>query len=200
MEQFGAAWKTLPHEQFEISFILSSRGLQYLHVYLWLLVDIAWMQGFHYMGDLCGFSLVFVSWCLFLRAAATRSYDDSFICFTQFVWLCGNMWWMSGEVHDIREPDEDKIYDVRANQASYMLIFAFLFASVYFIIVKPSNYIRFKNVTNVQHKEDSSIIDDAKVPNKMLCFPRFKDYERIHLLFWIGKDCAWVSFGIIRIP
>lgn len=186
MESFGAAWRTLPNEDFKLNFLLSSKGLQYLHIYLWICVDIAWMQGFLYMGDFFGIILVFCSWTLFLRALASGSYDDSFICFTQFIWLCGNMWWMSGEVHDIRYPEEDTMYDIKANQASYAMVFAFLFACVYFIIVRPSYYIRNKNVSNEQHK-NTSIIDDAKIPQKMTCFPRFKDYERIHLLFWIGK-------------
>jgi len=191
MESFGSAWLTPPHENFSLSFLLSLKGLTYIHIYLWICVDIAWMQGFLYMGDFFGIVLVFCSWSLFLRLIASGSYDDGFICFTQFLWLAGNMWWMSGEVHDIRYPEEEPAYEVKANQASYAMVSAFLCACVYFVIVRPSYYIRNKNTNhNNSQNKNSSVLEDTKIPQKMSCFPRFKDYERIHVLFWIGKGIA----------
>lgn len=198
MESFGQAWTTLPLFEWTPNFLFTPKGLQYLHIYLWILVDFSWMQGFYYMGDVCGVATVILGGILFIKAVFSRSLENTFLYFTQLLWLSANMYWMSGEVHDIRYQEEEPVYEARTIITSYLLIGAFILATIYFFILKMIHCFQKPNKYSSTTSTSSPFLDDSsisssnsKFSSKMLCFPRFKDYERIHLLFWIGKDCAW---------
>ena len=187
---FGGAWTTLPNKQWRscVDFIASSKGLHYFHLYFWIIKDIAWMQGLYYLGNIFGGLAVMLSFWISIRAFLGKSYDEFFISIALLMWVAANLWWMSGDLHDLNNPNALALYDLRTVESVNILMLAFSFSGVYFLVTRP--------LLCVQTSWNSNGDD---IQFQASCFQRFKDYERIHLFFWLGKDLAWVrSNNLLR--
>ena len=91
----------------------------------------------------------------------------------QILWLFGNYWWMSGELHDVAYPDAPPVYNVRALQAGHVLQSAMCFMAVYYLILKPLKVLdRF---------QVDDLVDDttALQPRLPRLFPSWRHYEQI---------------------
>jgi hypothetical protein len=177
-QAFGSAWTTLPDEVFTLSFFVTARGMQCVQIYLCILTDISWMQGYYVMGDVFGTAAVMVALSFVLRSIFLRNYDDMFIGIAHSLWQIGNFVWMTGELHDIQYPERKSLYSERAELSTLILQIALIYSGIYFFIIKPFNCVRVNRVT-IQKQ-----YDDGKIPSRMTCFKRFRDYERMHLFFW----------------
>lgn len=181
-------WRYPPDEPWSPKYYLTIRGGECLATYAWILKDLAWTQDWYWMGFIFGSAALCVCTILLFHAASLGNINEVWIGMGQFLWLFGNIWWMSGELHDNQYPDEPPIYDERTLEAGYVLKTALIVTGLYVCIIKPS-----KILNKYENKESLSLFDTTglvcRFPQSI--FSSWRDYENTHILFWTGKDCAW---------
>lgn len=92
--------------------------------------------------------------------------------------------WMIGEAHDYEYPDEYPIGIQHSNVSAIVLEVALAWLLFYYFIILPCNLM-------VCNKASLSEYDDNKLKPRLPCFKNFRQYENLHMLFWIAKDLAW---------
>ena len=98
------------------------------------------------------------------------------------MWLTANYVWMSGELYSDNFVNDDAqvLYNNSTITAGNILLAAFLYLLVFFLILKPFNILP-------KPSQDSKLIYDTPglLKGRMkLIFNNFREYENIHLLFW----------------
>jgi hypothetical protein len=75
------------------------RPIENMHIYLWILKDLAWSQDWYYPALI--FGTLALAWCavLFYEAYALRSLYEAYMAIATTLWLAANFVWMAGE-HD----------------------------------------------------------------------------------------------------
>lgn len=180
-------WFDPPCEPLSIEYFFSVRGQDGFHVYLWIMKDLSWVQAWYWPGLI--FGILTLTWSAFMlwRACWRRSLDELWTHSAQFMWLLGNFFWMQGELHDYKYPNEPSIYNHRANQAGYIFIAALIWISIYYCIAKPLNI--------TSSREVNAAYDTTGFKCRFpYFFQSWREYENVHILFWIGKDCFWCWF------
>ena len=179
----GNCWTSLPDEPFGLGFYLTSRGQCTLHVYLWLAKDLTWVQGWYYEGLVIGGLAVSLNIYCMAKSAYKRDIGDLWSYITEFFWLFANYWWMIGELHDSQFPDDVEIYDQHAHVSERIMTTALVWASLYYIILKPCGW-------------NTALPSESSAKTGLVRFPSYfkswDEYENTHTLLWSGKDTAWV--------
>jgi hypothetical protein len=177
-------WFDPPCEPLTLNYFFSVRGQDGFHVYLWIMKDLSWVQAWYWCG--LTFGTLTLIWSAFIlwRACSRRSLDEIWTHSAQFMWLFGNFLWMQGELHDSKYPNETSIYNERADQAGYIFITALVWISIYYLIAKPLNI--------TSSPEINAAYDTTGFQCRFpALFRSWREYENVHILFWIGKDCFW---------
>jgi hypothetical protein len=78
------------------------RPIENIHIYLWILKDLAWSQDWYYPALIFG-TLALV-WCavLFYEAYALRSLYEAYMAIATTLWLAANFVWMTGKYAILR--------------------------------------------------------------------------------------------------
>ncbi len=182
----GICWFYPPNEDWDLSYYWTLRGAENFHIYVWALKDLSWMQLWYWPGMIAGAGAVtWSAYLLIFHAMWDGNYWEIIFGIGQFVWLFGNYWWMTGELHDHEYPDEPLLYNKRTYEAGIMLKCAFVFVGIFTLILKPLGL--FKPKVEALNKYDRA----GLVPRLKFLFPSWRDYENIHIFFWLGKDVAW---------
>lgn len=92
--------------------------------------------------------------------------------------------WMRGEAHDHEYPEEAPIAVESTDISALILSVAFVWLFVYYVVLLPLNVI---------HSSKASLLeyDDGQMRPRCVMFKNFRQYENVHMLFWISKDLAW---------
>jgi hypothetical protein len=177
-------WFDPPCEPLELNYFFSVRGQDGFHIYLWILKDLSWVQAWYWPGLI--FGTLTLTWSAFMlwRAFYRKSLDEVWTHSAQFLWLFGNFLWMQGELHDNHYPNDTSIYNERADQAGYIFITALLWISIYYCLAKPFNL-------SSSHEINAPYNTTGFKPRFSSLFRSWREYENVHILFWIGKDCFW---------
>jgi hypothetical protein len=148
-----------------------------------------------------------------------RYVEQIWIDLTCLLWLGGHFWWMDGELHDYKYPNDKPQYDAHTKNTIYIFIIASSIVTFYYIIIKPMQIILSRqkndnennlNWKKVEESKSESFVSmffysppppEAKLENNegltLLAgrFPGFfrnwGEYENIHVLFWLLKDTGW---------
>jgi hypothetical protein len=180
-------WFDPPCEPLTVDYFFSVRGQDGFHVYLWIMKDLSWVQAWYWPGLIFGTLTLIWSAFMLWRACWRKSLDEVWTHSAQFMWLFGNFLWMQGELHDNKYPDEPSIYNQRADQAGYIFIAALIWISIYYCIAKPLNI--------TSSREVNAAYDTTGFQCRFpYFFQSWREYENVHILFWIGKDCFWCWF------
>lgn len=183
----GLCWLEWPDEPWNIKYYISSRGHDNFHIYLWILKDMSWLQGWFWCGHIFGGLALAWIWFIILKSLWNREKSQAWIGFSQFIWLLANFLWMSGELYDSQYPHRKHVYNERNALAGHLLITALSMIGVYYVVVLP--YQRFfytrKDKEAIYHPTDNL---STRCPD---VFSSWTDYENVHVLFWLGKDVAW---------
>lgn len=150
---------------------------------LWILEDFFWVQGGFWPGTVFAtlaflWSFVFISWAV--EYSSTREIVHSI---AQMLWTLGNGIWLFGELHDVQYPNnawqlEDGCCTIASVVLAAALALMVSFSCVaYFIPLDSPGDVFF---------EDHDVFN-AHVP----FFRRWRHFELLHLMFWLGKDLAW---------
>jgi hypothetical protein len=91
---------------------------------------------------------------------------------------------MRGEAHDHEYPDEMPIANDCSNMSALILGIALCWLLIYYCAFLPFNLI---------HSSKASLFeyDDGLLRPRCSVFRNFRQYENLHMLFWICKDLAW---------
>ena len=91
---------------------------------------------------------------------------------------------MIGEAHDFEYPDEIPISIQHTNDSAVVLFAALIWESMYYCIILPCNLLPCPKPALIEY-------DDGSLQPRFSCFKNFRQYENLHMLFWIAKDLAW---------
>lgn len=91
---------------------------------------------------------------------------------------------MRGEAHDHEYPEELPIAVACSNMSAFILLVALIWLVIYYAVFLPFNLI---------HSSKASLLeyDDGQLRPRCSVFRNFRQYENLHMLFWIFKDLAW---------
>lgn len=174
-----------------LQYYFSIRGVENLLIYLWIFKDLSWTQNWE-IGLFFSCSGVVLFAGLIVLSLYWRCYDEAWHFTASFFWLFANTWWMSGELQDWNYPTLPKVYDDRKHDCSHIMEFALAWILFYFVILKPFRIFErlgcSSQTNNLKHKE---FFYDVGVQPRFPCFSTWRQYEQIHILFWLGKDYAW---------
>jgi hypothetical protein len=92
--------------------------------------------------------------------------------------------WMRGEAHDYEYPDEMPIANECSNISALILAIAFVWLLAYYWVFLPLNLIYTSKASLLEY-------DDGQLRPRCSTFRNFRQYENLHMLFWISKDLAW---------
>ena len=91
---------------------------------------------------------------------------------------------MTGEAHDHKYPDSIPISDQHNDESARILESALIWLALYYLIVLPFNLMPI-NPSSVEE------YDDGDMSSRFSYFKNFRQYENVHMMFWLAKDLAW---------
>ena len=91
---------------------------------------------------------------------------------------------MRGEAHDHEYPEETPIGVESSDISALILSVAFAWLLVYYVVFLPLNLIHSSKASLMEY-------DDGSMRPRCGVFRSFRQYENLHMLFWISKDLAW---------
>ena len=186
----GNSWMRGPRIRWSpCFFVLDIRGAEYFHLYLWMMKDLAWTQDWYYSGLSMAISAVIWSGYLIFRSIMYENYYEICLGCGQFLWLFGNLWWMSGEIYDHQFPPADEsggYYTGRQHTAGAVLSVALGWIGFYYIVLRGHKEINIKpSKASLRKYDESGLI--CRYP----FIHSWREYENLHILWWCGKDTAW---------
>jgi hypothetical protein len=164
-----------------LRFFFTRRGVEYLHMYFWIVKDIAWTQNMYTLAITVG--LLAVLWCLVIAGYAIyqKKYLELYMTVGVALWLTGNFVWMQTEV----STQDDAIGVPRSSKILETAVAWFLF---YYIILRPLNVLPIKSQLYEPDEDEKGLT--PRYPLN-LYFVNWRDYEHVHTLFWSAKDLCW---------
>lgn len=164
----------LTHELF-----FSVRYVENIHLYFWLLKDLAWALDYKEMG--ITFGLIAILWLgiLFYYAIRAKSTEEIYFLVPTSLWLIGNYLWMQGEL----ENNDDAIGRPNGKYCmiSGMVIIIFYYAFLHTKNILTPNY------------EIEKVYNENGLKCRFEYFRNFRQYEQFHTFNWLGKDLCWNS-------
>ena len=178
----GICWLYPPTSAFHWDYFLSIRGGENLHLYMWILKDLSWTQEWYYPAWTFGTMALVWAFYLLFHAAHDRATNEIFIRVAVVIWIFGNWWWITGEVHDWNYPDEPKQYDIRTIETAYILDAGLCWLGLFYLIVKPLKLFDADNIVMLKRYDQTGL--PARLP---FIFSTWREYENLHILFWMSK-------------
>ena len=185
-----AAYRTLPDEAWSPDVYFSVRGSENLLIYIWIAKDLSWTQNWYYPAFIFGGIALFASFLMICRSFMSRNVEEIWHGVAQLMWLFANFWWMSHDLYNSEYPYSELAYQTRKNQARHIMESALIWLAVWYLIVRPADLFPVRQA-------DSSRYDDADLHPRFSYFKTWRQYENIHVLFWLGKDYAWASLSSV---
>jgi hypothetical protein len=106
------------------------------------------------------------------------------------MWIFANYLWMTGEVHDADYPDEPSMYTQRANESAFILEAALIWLTVYYVVIIPFNLMPVTVEAIVAY-------DNGTFKSRFSYLKTFRQYENLHMYFWLAKDLCWNRSNLI---
>lgn len=190
----GICWFNPPDQKWSPSFYLSERGLDNVHIYLWITKDLCWVQSWLIPGfTIGGMACLYALFLTFRAAFWRKNIGEFWIKMAETMWLFSNFWWMVGELHDDHYgyfDDGDKsIVDKHTLEAGIIFICTLVWISLYYIILKPLHLLEETKEEQLQaiNNDPTALLE----PRFSFFFKTWSEYESVHVFFWVGKDTAW---------
>lgn len=185
------ALKTPIDVALSFQYFTTVRGVENLLIYLWILKDLCWTQNWYAGLYFSSIAVILFAMLAFL-SMYWRCFDEAWHFIASFLWLFANTWWMSGELHDWEYPNQPHLYEERKVQCRHIMEAALVWIGLYFLVIKPFKIFDRLGIpnqnNNPSHKDH---FYDIGIESRFPCFSTWRQYEQIHILFWLGKDYAW---------
>jgi hypothetical protein len=107
---------------------------------------------------------------------------------SQLLWLAANLWWMTGELHDWKYRNDTAVpllYPAHSVLCGYILRIALLILFTYYLILRPLR-IMDPTLDAIERYNETGL-----VPRMASVFSTWREYENIHILWWLCTDYAW---------
>lgn len=153
------------------------RGCENVHIYLWIAKDLCWIND-NKAGIFFGACALLWVGVLFYHAEIHKNRREKFMTLILLIWLLANYIWMVGNL----------LYktDVYRQQAANLMTLDLGLLGLYFIILKDlSCFMPSESAINAYN-------DNGLVPS-LPCFATWRDYELVHVFFWLLKDYCWCT-------
>lgn len=187
-------WLNWPDEPWAMNWYITVRGQESLHVYLWIMKDLSWVQAWYYPGHVFGIASIAFMMYIFMQAIRKRSLDECWTTVAHILWLVANYVWMTGELHDTEFPNEPSMYDQRALECGYIMMAALIWIGLYYVLLKPLHLMNERTAKGEEYNTTG-----LQCRFKWF-FKSWREYENFHILLWIGKDLSWnLSIGAMWI-
>lgn len=160
-----------------IRLLFSVRGIENLHIYLWISKDFCWLQEYKNAGITFGILAIILTLLLFYNAITTKNTEEFIFLIPISLWLTGNFIWMSGEFSDELHFNSHTI-------GGYFIFVSMIIAQLYHIILKWFVYIKNNESTIAIYTFEGFI-------PYFTYFKNWRQYEFFHIMCWIGKDLSW---------
>lgn len=166
---------------FSPNLFISVRGIVNLHIYLWTLKDLFWSLGYEISGSVFGCLAVAFAFWEFINAIKFKNTEEFYFLVPSMLWLFGNFWWMRCEF------DNNGKYALQGReQGGYMLLTAYIFSMMYYIIFKwwPRGFI----------KNDPNVINQYEFLGfkpYFTFFENWRQYEFFQTVCWIAMETSW---------
>lgn len=171
------------------SYLFGTVGCEYCHTYFWIAKDLFWAQGHRDYSIFFGLSALLWSLIILWHALRTDNMHELWIYPSIFFWLFANFWWMAGEAHDYEYPYEEPIADQHTLTSCRLLTIAMFWLLIYYFLLLPLNILPLK-------KSSLQEYNDRLLQSRLPCFQHFRQYENLHMLFWIIKDLSWGAMNL----
>jgi len=190
----GSAWLSEPRSWWNPRWYYETiRGTEWFHVYTWMAKDICWCCDYYMEGYAFGCTAVIISFLLVVRAFSNKNWIELYMGMGQFFWLLGNLVWMWGELQDIQYGDSyyyphyTPINNDYSWKSGLILASTFGYIGLYYVFL-PLRLFPKVSEESLQLYNESEVTVHWPL-NKL--FPTWRNYENIHIFFWLGKDTAW---------
>lgn len=182
---------------------LSVKTVENFHTYLWVLKDLSWTQNWYWTGLIVGSLAMGLSFIVTVGSLHSKEYANAWHNFAQLLWLMSNFIWMTGDFHDTRFPNSPSVYDERSVVSQYIMMFALAWLGVYYLLLRPFNLFDERDAPYCRITEKSwisrHIFRNWRYATKycminfyvLFMVDRFREYERLHIFFWLLKDFGW---------
>lgn len=157
----------------------SVRYVENIHLYFWLLKDLAWSLRETNFGMTFGTVAVLWLGVLYYNAIKAWSTEEMYFLIPTTLWLVGNYLWMMGEL----ENNDDAIYRPRGR---YCMIAGIVVVVLYHITVKW-----LKCFTLIPNEKSEQLYNESGLKSRFSYFTTFRQYEHFHMLCWLCKDLCW---------
>jgi hypothetical protein len=167
------------HSPLTSELFFSVRYVENIHLYFWLLKDLAWSLRYTDFGMTFGTIAVLWLGVLYYNAIKARSTEEMFFLIPSTLWLIGNYLWMMGEL----ENNDDDVYRPKGKAC---MITGIIIVIAYHIGVK---WLKLFQLQSNEHAE--KLYNEAGLKSRFEYFSTFRQYEHFHMLCWLGKDLCW---------
>eukprot|EP01031_Cornospumella_fuschlensis_P023144 gene23144-28127_t len=168
----------------KLQWFFSVIGAEYCHTYFWIAKDLAWMQSWRRSSIFFGLCALVWSLLILYHSLRTLNWHELWNFIALFLWLFANFWWMLGEAHDYEFPNERPLSSEHNQSSAQILQAALLWVLFYYCVILPFNILPCSVPSLLEY-------DDGSLLPRLPCFTNFRQYENLHMLFWIAKDLAW---------
>lgn len=103
------------------------------------------------------------------------------------LWLCGNGWWMCGDVGISGNNNKN------APEAAYILVAALAWILLHHVLLRPLGLMRVSQSTIAKYK-------GTGLRPRFTYFVTWRGYEHAHSFFWAAKVCVHVSIIHVQSP
>ena len=164
------------------------RGFESCLIYTWIAKDLCWTLYSPdpiweiFAGTALGFGVL-----VMLRSVIDFELEDAWHRIAEFLWVFANFLWMSADIHDFYETNEEEITSVRYPQAAHILEATMCWLAIYYLFIKPSG------IKLSATSESSQMYDGTGLVPRFAYFENWRQYENVHIVWWIGKDYAWLT-------
>ena len=188
----GICWLHPPEDALDLEWMFSIRGVENMYLYFWLLKDLSWSQDWYYPSYVFGSLAIVFSFLMVCNAVYDGSTNEVFTSTAVLLWIFANFWWMTGDIHDyvLDYPDDDynDWYDRQTSQAAIMMETGISWLAFFYLIVKPLK------LFGADDPDTVAAYDTTGLPPRWpFLFKTWREYENIHIVFWLGKDVAWIN-------
>lgn len=162
------------------------RGTANFVIYLWIIKDMSWTQSWYQTSLVFAVMSVFAQALVLLRSACDWDLIEFWHILAETLWLFANFWAMTGEEYDETFQTE-ALGDPRDVESGMLMVALLCWLGVYHLFLNPLGMITRDSNTYLH-----DLYDVAGLKSRFSCFKNWRDYEYMHIVCWIGKDCSWM--------
>lgn len=186
LQKPSSAWYTVISKD---HWYFTRSGSEIVSLYLWMTTDFFWTQLWYWPSLILGSATIIWTFSTFYIVWIENDLNEFFLLVSHFLWIFANFWWMTGELHDFEFHQEQKVTPTHVVETRAIMTMALIWLGIYYFFLRPMRLISANIVRDIE--------SNRQRPRLSMFFRTWRDYETIHIILWLGKDCAWCSQNLL---